>query len=169
MTKRPKPFNNPFSDLKLAKPSPSGQTRTAPAPPPARKPSHAVEEDEAALFLASVGEVAPVRSRAPVSAPPPPEHRPIRVIDPEEEAMTELAELVAGNGPMDLADTDEYVEGHAPGLDARILKRLRAGEYAVQAHLDLHGLTRAEAKAALEAFVVDSKTRGRRCVLVVHG
>ena len=83
--------------------------------------------------------------------------------------MTQLCELVAGSGPFDLVDSDEYVEGAVGGLDARILKRLRRGDYAFQAYLDLHGLTRSEAREELEAFVEGSRRKGHRCVLVVHG
>lgn len=167
MAKKPKPFNNPFVGLKLEKPAPAKA-----APKPAPRPVAAPEEDEAALFLASVGEVEPVR-RGPSSPHQPDPIAPqIRIPDPEAEALDELAELVAGRGPLDLADADEYLEGSAPGLDPRVLKRLRAGEYAPQAHLDLHGLTRVEAKAALERFLLAPQggpRRGLRCVLVVHG
>ena len=59
--------------------------------------------------------------------------------------------------------------GLAPGVDRRLLRRLRRGEYAVQAHLDLHGLRSDEAKVATDAFIRDSQRGGRRCVLIVHG
>jgi DNA-nicking Smr family endonuclease len=132
VSKRDKPFNNPFGGLKLkveekSKP-PKAPTRVEPKAPP--------EEDESALFLSSVGEVVPVKKGAPRVEPPVPESKLAHVVDPEVEALTELAELVAGNGPLDLADTDEYIEGSAPGLDPRILRRLRKGDYAVQGHLD---------------------------------
>src|SRR5690606_7306075 len=104
-----------------------------------------------------------------VPPPPPPAAELRRVVDEEEEVLDTLAELVAGSGPFDLADSDEYIEGAVPGLDKRILRRLRRGDYAVQAHLDLHGLVRSEAKEALSGFIAESRWRGHRCVLVVHG
>lgn len=169
-----KPFNNPFAGLKLKK---------IETPPPAKKPAvqppprqgtvarpEPVPEDEGELFRMLVGEVEPVRGGPQVIPPPPPppaERQ--RFLDAEEEAMTQLCELVAGSGPFDLVDSDEYVEGAVGGLDARILKRLRRGDYAFQAYLDLHGLTRSEAREELEAFVEGSRRKGHRCVLVVHG
>ncbi len=39
----------------------------------------------------------------------------------------------------------------------------------MQAHLDLHGMVQADAKEALERFVLESVRKGLRAVLVVHG
>jgi DNA-nicking Smr family endonuclease len=98
-----------------------------------------------------------------VTVPPPP---------PEDELATAerfLSAMVVGDLPFDFSDTDEYVEGRVRGLDVRLLQRLRKGQYAVEAHLDLHGLDRHEAKAALRAFLETAQREGKRCVLVVHG
>ena len=50
-----------------------------------------------------------------------------------------------------------------------VLGRLRRGQWAIQDHIDLHGLTRDEARERLAAFVRDAVQRGLRCVRVVHG
>ena len=63
----------------------------------------------------------------------------------------------------------ETVTARAPGIDARQLRRLRAGAYPVEARLDLHGSTRAEAAPALERFIASAEASGMRCVLIVHG
>ncbi len=167
--KKEKPFHNPFGGLKLAKPEPAKPApRPAPRPAKARPPEP--ELDEQALFLSSVGEVEPVRGGPPrVGPPPPPSAAQVRILDQEEEALLELFELVAGDGSFDLADSDEYMEGAVQGLDPRILRRLRAGEYVVQGHLDLHGHTRDEARASLSRFVEASRRKGHRCVLVITG
>ena len=54
-------------------------------------------------------------------------------------------------------------------MDRRLLKRLRAGEYALQGHLDLHGLDRGEAKQKVVKFVEECRRAGQRCILIVHG
>src|SRR5262249_49317336 len=59
--------------------------------------------------------------------------------------------------------------GHVIGLDPRLVRKLRRGEFSWQAHLDLHGLTAALARQAVERFVLDAVRDGLRCVLVVHG
>jgi len=90
-------------------------------------------------------------------------------LDPEIAAYEELRALVRGDAPFDIADSDEFIEGSVHGLDPRVVRRLRKGEFAVQGHVDLHGMTRDEAKAALEAYVFQARQSGKRCVLVVHG
>ncbi len=162
-------FNNPFAGLKLEKPTvaPASKRDQIETVSRAQPPAAA---DEGELFRAAVGEVEPVRGskrlapeNARVSADS------LNIVDPEEEAFAELCELVAKTGPLDLADSDEYIEGHAPGLDVRIVRRLRRGHYSVQAHVDLHGHTREEAKKELLRFIEESHRKGHRVVLVVHG
>ncbi len=80
-----------------------------------------------------------------------------------------LEGLIAGTTRFDVSETDEHVEGMVVGFDLRTLRKLRAGEFSYQAHVDLHGMTADEAKAAVRQFVVDSVRHGRRCVLVIHG
>ena len=165
-----KPFNNPFGTLKLQKEPPAPKAPAA-RPPPLPMPKKAVpsrDDEEAAMFLQHIGEVEPVRAKSEKAflKPPPPAPR---GSDVEEEALLQLSELVAGTGPFDLADSDEFIEGTALGLDPQILRKLRRGDYAFQAHLDLHGLTRAEAKEQLSVFLQASRLKGHRCVLVVHG
>lgn len=166
--KKPEPFNNPFGQLKLpGKPAPA---KVAPPPAAPKKPRPGSEDEDAALFLESVGEVRPVRAAAP-RAPLPPGRTADEVVIPSEEAesLARLAELVSGEGPFDLADSDEFIEGAVQGFDERVRRKLRAGAFSPQAHVDLHGLKKDEAKAALEAFVQKSRVAGLRCVLVVHG
>ena len=77
--------------------------------------------------------------------------------------------MVDGELPFDLADTDEFIEGCTRGLDPRVMKRLKRGEFSVQSHLDLHGLLKDAAKLELEKFISAARAAGKRCVLVVHG
>jgi len=55
------------------------------------------------------------------------------------------------------------------GVDRATAERLKRGRRAIEARLDLHGLTQAEAHRALFGFVAGSRTAGRRCVLVITG
>ena len=55
------------------------------------------------------------------------------------------------------------------GVDRATAERLKRGRYPVEADLDLHGMTQAEAHRALSGFVGGSRRAGRRCVLVITG
>jgi len=56
-----------------------------------------------------------------------------------------------------------------PGLDKRTARSLRRGERDPDARLDLHGMTAERAHAALNRFILESRARGHRCVLVITG
>ncbi len=158
MAKRDKPFHNPFASLKPV----------VPAAKPARPKVPPEEHDESVLFREAVGEVMPVRGKGRV-APPPPKVDLTRVPNGDAEALAELYALVETDGPIELSDSDEYIEGAIPSFDRKTLRKLRAGDFAVQAHVDLHGCTREEAKNLLFRFLEESRRAGKRLVLVVHG
>ena len=55
------------------------------------------------------------------------------------------------------------------GIDRANAERLRRGKREIEARLDLHGMTQAEAHRALAAFIRASRADGKRCVLVITG
>ncbi len=55
------------------------------------------------------------------------------------------------------------------GIDRASAERLKRGLHRIEARLDLHGMTQAEAHGALSVFVAASRAAGRRCVLVITG
>jgi DNA-nicking Smr family endonuclease len=72
------------------------------------------------------------------------------------------------------ADEPELGAGDAslfarPGVTASSLRKLRRGQYRVEAELDLHGLTVAAAQRQLRAFLIASLQRNARCLRIVHG
>ncbi len=165
-----KPFNDAFSKLKdLADPKPSAR----PAPPPRREPPQPPppprEPSEEELWGTAVSGARPVARGPDTVAPRPPRRAPQAFWHPDLDAVDELRALVSGEAPFDLSDTDEFIEGRVAGVSHEIVRKLRRGEFAVQGHVDLHGLTRDEAKREVEGFLRASRTGGKRCVLVVHG
>ena len=63
----------------------------------------------------------------------------------------------------------DHISGNFAGLDRASAERLKRGRYPIEARLDLHGMTQAEAHRALAGFVAGSRAIGRRCVLVITG
>lgn len=91
------------------------------------------------------------------------------IVSEDAEVIAQLSDLVSGQAPFDITETDEYVEGYRVGLDPRLVSQLRRGEFAVQAFFDLHGMILPDAKEALKEFIIGSVRKGLRSVLVVHG
>ena len=52
-----------------------------------------------------------------------------------------------------VAQTPEYIEGKADRVHPVVLERLHRGDFSIQAHIDLHGLTVAGAYEAFEKFL----------------
>ena len=124
------------------------------------------DEDEA-LFAEAVAGVAPlVQTRRP---PAPVYREPIPLSEREREVIRELDALVNGEAPFDVRHSDEFMSGCVPGLDPRVLRQLRKGEFTPQADLDLHGSDAASARALVESFIVGAHARGLRCLRIVHG
>ena len=126
-------------------------------------------QDERAAFLAAMADVRRLRTEPRIEAPPPALQFQRAPVSEEAEALAALSDLVSGAGEFDLSDSTEYVEGAVVGLDARILRRLRRGQFAYQAYLDLHGMSAAPARLAVESFIAGAVKAGHRCVLIVHG
>ncbi len=161
-------FDSPFKQLKkLYKARPehkpvapkSAPPRPAVPPPPA---------DDSQLLSEALRDVRPLNG--PRHAPPPTEPAPPRAIVSEDaEVLAELSDLVTGQGEFDITETEEYVEGARTGLDPRLIVRLRRGEFPLEAHLDLHGMTQPDSRLVLSEFIQESVRKGRRMVLVVPG
>ena len=165
-----KPFHNPFESLKerLPRPDRRGRAATLPPPPDPEPPVGPAPSDDDLWRTATAG-VRQVARGPDVVAPPPPPPAAGKVWYPDLDAIDALRALVRGDAPFDLSDSDEFIEGYVHGLDHAVVRKLRRGEFAVQAHLDLHGLTREEAKGRVDSFLRASRSGGKRCVLVVHG
>jgi DNA-nicking Smr family endonuclease len=66
-------------------------------------------------------------------------------------------------------ETGEELLFSRKGLQHGLIRKLRRGQFTVQAELDLHGLTVAEARQALAEFLADVRAAGARCVRIIHG
>jgi DNA-nicking Smr family endonuclease len=107
-----------------------------------------------ALWREAVRGVAPLRRRAPDSPP----------------AASSLRENGAGAAEKVPARQPGTVSpDRSTGIDRATAERLRRGLRPIEARLDMHGMTQAEAHRALTQFVRASREAGRRCVLVITG
>lgn len=125
-----------------------------------------IDEEERELFRRHLRDTRPLRHDKVALRPPAPPPEPRQTLHDEAAVMETLR-----REPLDLVEHrtgDEVVYGRA-GIDHTTLRRLRRGQFSVEAHLDLHGMNEQEAAAELSRFLVQSQQQGRRCVRIVHG
>jgi DNA-nicking Smr family endonuclease len=174
-----RPFNDAFAKLKAlrqaqeraekeAEAARRKRASSSPPPPPAAAPRPQIRTD-AELWEDATRGVHPVERGAGSAPPPSPPIAAGSYWHPDLEAIDALRALISGDAPFDVQDTDEFIEGRVTGLDQNVVSKLRRGEFAIQGHLDLHGMTREEAKGAVDDFLRRARQAGKRCVLVVHG
>ncbi|MGD9601309.1 MAG: Smr/MutS family protein [Gammaproteobacteria bacterium] len=140
---------------------PGDERRTGRARPLAAAASEPSAE-ERALFRAATKDVRRLTSDTLTLRAPPPRPRPRPVVD--DLPGSTLAE--ASPAELDHAD---HLAFKRVGLQPAHWRRLQRGEYALEETLDLHGMTIAEARAALSGFLRHCVAGGRRCVRIVHG
>ena len=63
----------------------------------------------------------------------------------------------------------ELEHGTTAGVDKSTATRLKKGRQPIEARLDLHGMTQAEAHPALDTFIAAACRAGKRNVLVITG
>jgi len=128
-------------------------------------------KEERAQFLAEMEGVQPIRrpDKADVDSsgqltPGQLERRRAAVerIRPDLNPLTETP-------PEALLGPQDLLEFKRPGIQHGVYRKLRLGQYPIQARLDLHRHTVAEARRALFRFIREAREHELRCVLVLHG
>ncbi len=125
-----------------------------------------IDDEDRKLFREAVGPVRRRRNRREASRPPPPPAVPLQRRRDEDAVLEELA-----HGPIDFStvETGEELMWLLPGLQKRILKRLRRGHWAVQDELDLHQMNTKAAGISIRAFIENAVWEGMSCIKIIHG
>lgn len=123
--------------------------------------------DDMALFRDAIGDVKPVNTnnrRSPDGPKPAP-----RVNAQVRDNRDVMAHLLDDFSDHDFLETGDHLAWTAPGLQRSELRKLKSGKHAIQAELDLHGLTREQAKSEVATFIEESRKRDQRCIRIIHG
>lgn len=122
-----------------------------------------LSDEERKLFLDSIKGVIPLKPQQKVmpEKPKPSFRKPQREIE---------------TIPWNLEDpsarpllSDSVILFSQPGLDIKVIKKLKYGQFPIEASLDLHGFTSDQAKNYLLKFLDNSLKQGKRLVKIIHG
>lgn len=120
-----------------------------------REPPHDTDDSE---FQQAMSDAKPLEDRDKLRDAPKTLRRRRRRVDPADQATA-----------FEIDRLGERIEGIAPGIDRDVLRRLRSGEIARDARLDLHGLHATAARRQVHENLQRVHAEGGRCVLVIHG
>ena len=136
-------------------------------------------EYEDKLFLTAMADVVPLAKgnyiRTDPESKPPKQQRHQLICESksngriDSESLLRLKKLVEKGEGFVVAHTPEYIEGRVYCDNPEITKRLHRGDFAIQAHIDLHGLGVEAAQRAFDRFLKETLLTGKRAVLVIHG
>jgi DNA-nicking Smr family endonuclease len=102
-------------------------------------------------------------------------HQAVRSVTPLRGHLAAVSPVLGSRPSAAAEEKRARQQGQAPGLDhfsgidRANAERLKRGVHPIEARLDLHGKTQAEAHHSLSAFIHSSFEAGRRCVLVITG
>jgi len=127
-----------------------------------------VNPEDVELFREAVRDAVPLDASAVrVTHHHPMPAVPVQSLLDEHEALAEsLSRPIDVDEALATGEEEHFVR---PGVPGHVLRRLRRGQWVVQSELDLHGMTRVEAREALGVFMKECLRRGARCVRIVHG
>lgn len=125
-----------------------------------------ISAEEQSLFRASVDDVTPLPPQGTIShAPhPPPPRRRLR----EDEGYPLTDDLLSDSLAAELPSGEELFFSRN-GLQHNVLRRLRRGQFRIDAELDLHGLRVEEARQALSHFLHHCRLEHKQYVRIIHG
>jgi DNA-nicking Smr family endonuclease len=89
--------------------------------------------------------------------------------DPDDDALAILKQIAEGSHPINLSDTQEYIEWTNPEVPGEVIRKLHTGHFSVQGYLDLHGYTGDEVNETIDAFLAEAFQRDWKCIKIIHG
>jgi DNA-nicking Smr family endonuclease len=121
---------------------------------------------DTASFADLLGDVKVISSDRVIHQTPKPRPVPHQANLDKERVIEELSVSSVEDEEMQMGDILSYVQ---PGVQKQVFRKLKRGQYSIEAELDLHGLTRIQAEEQLNKFIFEIRNRGIRCVRIIHG
>ena len=143
------------------------KTVAPPALPERSQPKDPQTDDD--VFRDAMSDVQEISEYRRLSCPPPRRFFAPLKSNGDDEALKVLSEIAWGGRPIDLSDTQEYVEWTNPAFRGDLTRQLHEGRFSVQGFLDLHGCSIEDAEEEIGDYLVEAVKKGLRCVKIIHG
>ncbi len=126
-----------------------------------------MSDDDTSLFRRAMADAKPLRAETRVA-------KPSKKPKPKAKFARAEEQEVLRDSMLDDIDTMESGNAHnlhfqRQSVGRRTMRKLARGRFSIQAEIDLHGMTVAEAKSRLTDFIENCARNGQLCVRIVHG
>jgi len=127
--------------------------------------SDSTKNHDDSLFMSEMTNVTPLKPDNRIKVRKKPKIAPHQHVD-----ATSSSNMIDVFSDAEIAEEcPETLSYSASGLQHKVIKKLRRGQYTIEHELDLHGLTVIEARKALMGFLEKCETASLRHIIIVHG
>ncbi len=123
-------------------------------------------DNESNLFRESMGDIKRYRHQKADSSKEKPAPIPQKTLDDEKQVLIDMFSDEFSPEEKSAGDSLLFIR---PGLQHSVVRKLKRGQFRIEAELDLHGLTINAARLQLSQFLNDCAEQGIRCILIIHG
>jgi len=123
-------------------------------------------KDTHSKFIEAMQEVEPISHNQAILDKPKPQAKAIFTREDEQHVLLEAIESDIESMELESGDVISFARS---GVQKRVLRKLKRGDYKVQRVCDLHGETLASAKQLLLNFMKECEHENIRCVKIIHG
>jgi len=131
-----------------------------------KKRSPALADDEIELFRRSVSDARPLSTPA---VPPTPSRLRARARFTRQDEQAVLQESLDAEFDDLESNSGDSLRFCRAGVGRKTMRKLSRGSFSIQAEIDLHGMTAADARIELKGFIEYSVRTGLSCVRIIHG
>lgn len=125
-----------------------------------------VSPDDIRLFRESIGSVIPLEYKEEVIGLQKPRPDPVKSKADEVAVLQQLQDEPFSIAEVETGDELSYLR---PGIQKNVLRKLKRGQIAIQAELDLHGLFVKQAKPMVKEFISGCISKQIYAVRIIHG
>jgi DNA-nicking Smr family endonuclease len=130
------------------------------------KATRSDDEDELQLFRDAVKDITPLRHDKVIHQTSKPRHQTSAI---ETQETDQIIDILSDEAEMESIQPLDRLSYSHSGIQKRVLKKLRRGQYITIDTLDLHGLTLKQAKKYLLHFLATAFQVESSCVSIIHG
>ena len=130
------------------------------------KDKDGMDDADIDLFRTSIGPVKRIKHDNVLPVRKKPRPVPYQTLAENRKVLNEMMDGLID--PAEMETGDELLFKRV-GIQHKVFKKLRNGNFSVEAQLDLHGMTVPVAKTALSAFLAECRNKSRKCVRIIHG